>query len=136
MSCHFYCLIFLCTFLNRQCAFTLGQLCESKSVLGILQNHCQDSLWHRVPRDAPSYVDLGAYMFQSDIFRLSGNGNLRSVATTVSYSCVNRKVCLESSSITAKIHSGTEYQEMPLHMLTSVPICFSRTSLGSLVMAT
>lgn len=77
--------IFYFDFLNRQCALTLGQLCDSKTVLGILQNHCQDSLWHRVPKDAPSYVDLGAYMFeQSDNFRLSGNGHLRSVATTVS----------------------------------------------------
>ena len=82
MFCHFSFLIFLCTF---QCALTLGQLCDLKTVLGILQNHCQNSLWHRVPRDAPSYVDLGTYMFELlDIFRLAGNGHLRSVATTVS----------------------------------------------------
>jgi len=36
-----------------------------------------------VPRDAPSYVDLGAYMFaQTDQFRNSGNGLSRKVATT------------------------------------------------------
>ena len=71
----------------RQCALTLGQLCDSKVVLGILQNHCQDALWYRVPRDAPSNVDLGAYMFrQTDEFRVSGGGRRRQVATTVSIS--------------------------------------------------
>ena len=69
----------------RQCALTLGQLCDSRTLLSILQDHCHDALWYRVPKDAPSYVDLGAYMFQqSDEFRLAGNGQHRNVATTVS----------------------------------------------------
>ncbi|XP_068723733.1 uncharacterized protein [Montipora capricornis] len=45
-------------------------------------NHCQDALWYRAPKDAPSYVDLGAYMFQqTDEFRLAGSGEHRKVAT-------------------------------------------------------
>ena len=80
----------------RQCALTLGQLCDSRVVLGILQNHCQDALWYRVPRDAPSYVDLGAYMFQqTDEYRMADTRNYRRVATIVSvdyfsgYTCIN-----------------------------------------------
>ncbi|KAL9959972.1 hypothetical protein ACROYT_G033357 [Oculina patagonica] len=68
---------------QRQCALTLGQLCDSRSLLGILQSHCQDALWYRVPRDAPHYADLGAYMFtQTDDYRNAGNVRLRNVATT------------------------------------------------------
>ena len=71
----------------RQCALTLGQLCDSRVVLGTLQTHCQDALRYRVPRDAPSNVDLGAYMFrQTDEFRVSGGGLHRQVATIVSIS--------------------------------------------------
>ena len=63
---------------------TLGQLCDSRMLLNTLQNHCQDALWYRVPKDAPSYVDLGAYMFQqTDEFRLAGSGEHRKVATIV-----------------------------------------------------
>lgn len=82
----FVCYWTLCGLFDyRQCALTLGQLCDSRALLTILQNHCQDALWYRVPKDAPSYVDLGAYMFQqTDDFRLAGNGELRNVATTVS----------------------------------------------------
>lgn len=70
----------------RQCALTLGQLCDSRMLLTTLQNHCQDALWYRVPKDAPSYVDLGAYMFQqTDEFRLAGSGEHRKVATIVSF---------------------------------------------------
>ena len=58
--------------------------------MGILQNHCQDNLWYRVPRDAPSFVDLGAFMFkQSDAYRLSGEGLSRNVATVVSIHYIN-----------------------------------------------
>ena len=53
--------------------------------MSVLQSHCQESLWHRVPRDAPSYVDLEAYMYQqSDDFLVNGTGHRRQVATIVS----------------------------------------------------
>lgn len=58
--------------------------------MGILQTHCQDALWYRVPRDAPSNVDLGEYMFrQTDEFRVSGGGHRQQVATTVSLSLLH-----------------------------------------------
>ena len=71
----------------RQCSLTLGQLCDSRMLLTTLQNHCQDALWYRVPKDAPSYVDLGAYKLfqQTDEFRLAGSGEHRKVATIVSF---------------------------------------------------
>lgn len=77
--------VICCCSCFRQCALTLGQLCNSMT-LGVLQSHCRDSLWYRVPRDAPSTVDLGEYMFhQTEEFLTVGGSDVppRKVATLV-----------------------------------------------------
>ncbi|CAH3026219.1 unnamed protein product, partial [Porites evermanni] len=45
-------------------AFTMAQLNDSNVIKNILQDHCDEMIWYRVPRDAPGSVDLATYMFQ------------------------------------------------------------------------
>jgi len=76
-----------------------------------------------VPRDAPSYVDLGAYMFaQTDQFRNSGNGLSRKVATTVSIAFI-RGYMLKSLSM-AFLTSLYVYHIVSSHVFHAF-VCFS-----------
>ena len=42
----------------------MSQLNDSNVIKSILQTHCDEMIWYRVPRDAPGGVDLATYMFQ------------------------------------------------------------------------
>ena len=42
----------------------MAQLNDSNVIKNILQDHCDEMIWYRVPRDAPRSVDLATYMFQ------------------------------------------------------------------------
>lgn len=42
----------------------MSQLNDSNVIKSILQTHCDEMIWYRVPRDAPGSVDLATYMFQ------------------------------------------------------------------------
>ena len=41
----------------------MQQLCSSQVVFGALQNTSKNSLWYKVPKDAPGSVDLATHMF-------------------------------------------------------------------------
>ncbi|PFX29339.1 hypothetical protein AWC38_SpisGene5880, partial [Stylophora pistillata] len=45
-------------------ALTMAQLNDSNVIKSILQDHCDEMIWYRVPKDAPGSVDLATYMFQ------------------------------------------------------------------------
>ena len=63
----------------------MAQLNDSNVIKNILQDHCDEMIWYRVPRDAPGSVDLATYMFQQTrIYNASEDRVSKKVALQVS----------------------------------------------------
>lgn len=63
----------------------MAQLNDSNVIKNILQDHCDEMIWYRVPRDAPGSVDLATYMFQQTrIYNASEDRVSKKVALKVS----------------------------------------------------
>ncbi|XP_028513983.1 uncharacterized protein LOC114574760 [Exaiptasia diaphana] len=45
------------------CALSMQQLCSSQVIFSALQHTSKNSLWYKVPKDAPGSVDLATHMF-------------------------------------------------------------------------
>lgn len=72
----------------------MSQLNDSAIIKNILQDHCDEMIWYRVPRDAPGSVDLATYMFQQTRIYSGSGGEIRLRITlqcqTTYFSVVNQ----------------------------------------------
>ena len=78
----------------------MSQLNDSNVIKSILQTHCDEMIWYRVPRDAPGSVDLATYMFQQTrVYNSLDEKVCRKVAMKVMYhSRINLTKVVEHSN--------------------------------------